>query len=194
MGILTTLYEVLHEVHTIKIHNHHFGARNNLCQWLNTCKNAPETILWIRKFKFWSNNGLELNRWFYLWDMVTRMGEQEISTIFGKLLHNLGELTGMLQTSEQLEVLVTALVIGYLHSMYIEDITWSHRDTKFLSDFWKIFHEWPQQTSKILFQYEKRNFVSPSSHVMFSLLHTHQWNTKPFHSNSFLLWKVRFIM
>ena len=117
--------------------------------------------------------------------MVTCMGEQEIGTIFGKLLHNLRELTCMLQTSERLEILVTALVIGYLHSMYIEDITWSHRDTKFLSDFWKIFHEWLQQTSKILFQYEKRNFVSPSSHVMFSLLHTHQWNTKPFHSNSF---------
>ena len=66
---------------------------------------------------------------------MTRMGEQEIGTIFGKLLHNLRESTCMLQTSEQLEILVTALVIGYLHSMYIEDITWSHRDTKFLSDF-----------------------------------------------------------
>ena len=27
-----TLYEVLHEVHTIKIHDHRFDARNNLCQ------------------------------------------------------------------------------------------------------------------------------------------------------------------
>ena len=25
-------YEVLHEVYTIKSHNHHFDARNNLCQ------------------------------------------------------------------------------------------------------------------------------------------------------------------
>ena len=61
---------------------------------------------------------------------MTRMGEQEIGTIFGKLLHNLRELTCMLHTSEQLEILVTALVIDYLHSMYIEDITWLHRDTE----------------------------------------------------------------
>ena len=26
-------------------HNHRFDARNDLCQWLNTCKNAPETVL-----------------------------------------------------------------------------------------------------------------------------------------------------
>ena len=44
-----TLYEVLHEVHTIKTRNHSFDARNNLCQWLNTCKNASETVMWIRK-------------------------------------------------------------------------------------------------------------------------------------------------
>ena len=35
------------------------------------------------------------------------------------------------------------------------------------------------------FQHEKRNFVSPSSHVMFYLLYKHQWNTKPFQWNSF---------
>ena len=35
------------------------------------------------------------------------------------------------------------------------------------------------------FQHEKRNFVSPSVHVVFYLLHKHQWNTKPFHWNSF---------
>ena len=46
---LTTLYELLHEVHTIKIH--HFDARNNLCQWLNVCKNAPETLPRIRKIQ-----------------------------------------------------------------------------------------------------------------------------------------------
>ena len=33
------------------------------------------------------------------------------------------------------------------------------------------------------FQHEKRNFVSPSSHVMFYLLYKHQWNTQPFHWN-----------
>ena len=46
---LRTLYDVLHYVHTIKIWNHRFDAGNNLCQWLNTCKNAPETVLQIRK-------------------------------------------------------------------------------------------------------------------------------------------------
>ena len=46
---LRTLYDVLHDVHTIKIRNHHFDARNNLCPWQNTYKNAPETVLRIRK-------------------------------------------------------------------------------------------------------------------------------------------------
>ena len=31
-------------------------------------------------------------------------------------------------------------------------------------------------------------------HVMSSLLYKHQWTTKPFHFNSFLVWKVQFIM
>ena len=65
----------------------------------------------------------------------------------------------------------------------IEDITWPRGDTTFLFECWKIF-----------FQHEKRNFVSPSGHVMFYLLYKHQWNTKPFHFNSFLVWKARFIM
>ena len=47
----------------------------------------------------------------------------------------------------------------------IEDITWPRGDPKFLFKCWKI--------------HEKRNFVSPSGHVMFYLLHKHQWNTKP---------------
>ena len=67
----------------------------------------------------------------------------------------------------------------------IEDITWPRGDTKFLFECWKIFHEWTQRTSEIFFQHEKRNFVSPSGHVMFYLLYKHQWNTKPFHWNSF---------
>ena len=29
-------------------------------QWLNTCKNAPETVLRKKKFKFWAKNGLNL--------------------------------------------------------------------------------------------------------------------------------------
>ena len=32
-----------------------------------------------------------------------------------------------------------------------------------------------------VFQHEKRNFVSPSGHVMFYLLYKHQWNAKPFY-------------
>ena len=44
------------------------------------------------------------------------------------------------------------------------------------------------------FQHEKRNFVSPSGHVMFYLLYKHQWNTKSFLWNSFFLRKARFIM
>ena len=48
---LRTLYDFLHDVHTIKIRNHRFNARNNLCQWLNTSKNAPETVLRIRKIQ-----------------------------------------------------------------------------------------------------------------------------------------------
>ena len=36
------------------------------------------------------------------------------------------------------------------------------------------------------FQHEKRNSVSPRSHVMFYLLFKHQGNTKPFHLFFFL--------
>ena len=35
--------------------------------------------------------------------------------------------------------------------------------------------------------HSKRNFVSPNCHVMFYLLYKHQWNTKPFHFNGFLV-------
>ena len=71
-------------------------------------------------------------------------------------------------------------------------ITWPRGDTKFLFECWKILHEWAQRMSEIFFQHEKRNFVSPSGHVMFYLLYKHQWTTKPFHFNSFLVWKTRF--
>ena len=82
---------------------------------------------------------------------------------------------------------------GHFFNMYfyaitkIEDITWPRGDTKFL-------FEWAQRMSEISFQHEKRNFVSPSGHVMFYLLYKHQWNTKPFHFHSFLVWKSWFIM
>ena len=35
------------------------------------------------------------------------------------------------------------------------------------------------------FQHDKRNFVSPSNHVMFYVWYEHQWNTKPFQLNIF---------
>ena len=48
--------------YTIKIRYHRFDARDDLCQWLSTCKNAPEIVLRIRKikFKFWAKSGLNL--------------------------------------------------------------------------------------------------------------------------------------
>ena len=72
-------------------------------------------------------------------------------------------------------------------TLYIEDITWPLGDTKFLFECWKRFHEWAQRTSEIFFQREKSNFVSLSGHVMFYLLYKHQWVTKPFHFNRFLV-------
>ena len=77
---------------------------------------------------------------------------------------------------------------------YIEDITWLRGDTKFLFECWKIFHSFAALTREIFFQQEKRNFVSPSGHVMFYLLYKQQWTTKPFYFNSFLVWKEQFIM
>ena len=38
---------------------------------------------------------------------------------------------------------------------------------------------------KYFFQHAKRNFVSPSDHVMFYSLYKHQWNAKPFYLKSF---------
>ena len=51
MGMTLDIIWSLTWIHTIKIRNHRFDARNNLCQWLNTSKNAPETVLWIRKIQ-----------------------------------------------------------------------------------------------------------------------------------------------
>ena len=77
---------------------------------------------------------------------------------------------------------------GEQNDVYIEDITWLRGDTKFPFECWKYIRV------KYFFQHEKRNFVSPSDHVMFYFLYKHQLNTKPFYLNSFLVWKVRFIM
>ena len=38
---------------------HRSNATNNLCQWLNTYKNAPETVMRIRKIQVLSQNGLQ---------------------------------------------------------------------------------------------------------------------------------------
>ena len=61
-------------------------------------------------------------------------------------------------TKDKIYKYILALIIV----QYIEDITWL------------LFHEWAQRTSEIFFQHEKRNFVSPSGHVMFYLLYKHQ--------------------
>ena len=79
---------------------HHFHARNNLCQWLNTCKNAPgnrtvnkKNSRFELKMGLISNLGTEkLKRWFYPGDMVTRMGKREIGAVSGRLTDNPGEL------------------------------------------------------------------------------------------------------
>ena len=63
----------------------------------------------------------------------------------------------------------------------IEDITWPRGDTKFVFECWKIFPSERSEWVRYFFQHDKRNFVSPSEHVMFYLLYKHQWNTKPCH-------------
>ena len=73
--------------------------------------------------------------------------------------------------------------LGRVNVSYIEDITWPLGVTKFLFECWKN-----------IFQHSKRNFVSPSGHVMFYSSYKHQRNTKPFHFNSFLVWRSQFIM
>ena len=92
---LRMLHAVLHEVHTIKIHNHHFDARNSLYQFLNMYEEE--------KFQFWAKDGLNLKlRHRKAQKMilsgrivVTRTGEQEIGAISGRLLDNPGELACM---------------------------------------------------------------------------------------------------
>ena len=80
-------------VQTIKIRDLRFDARNNLCQWLNWRKNAPETVLRIRKIHVFelkmgyiSNRGTEkLKRWFNQGDIVTRAGDREIGVVSGRV-------------------------------------------------------------------------------------------------------------
>ena len=51
----------------------------------------------------------------------------------------------------------------------------------------KYFTHSLRSLMKYFFQHEKRNFVSPSDHVMFCLLYKHQRNTKQVYLNSFLV-------
>ena len=63
--------------------------------------------------------------------------------------------------------------------LYIEDMTWPQGDTKFRFECWKNI-SWMSAVNNLnIFEHKKRNFVAPRSHVMFYLLHKHQWNTKP---------------
>ena len=80
------------------------------------------------------------------------------------------------------------------------DIWWRNRGYYMAAQKYKIFLQVLKNLSRVsranewnIFQHEKRNFVSPSDHVMLCLLYKHQWNTKPFYLNSFLLRKVWFI-
>ena len=77
--------------------------------------------------------------------------------------------------------------------VYMEDITWPRGDMKFLFECWKIFHEWPQRTSEIFFSTREEKFRISKwpCNVLFIIW---WWNTKPFYWNSFLVWKVKFIM
>ena len=57
---LRKLCEVWHELHTIKICFQYCKWRNNLCQ-SNTCKNAPEAVLWIKKILRKNEINVKLN-------------------------------------------------------------------------------------------------------------------------------------
>ena len=93
---LRALYEVLQEVRTIKIRNHCFVTRNILWQWLNTCKNAPETILRRTKIQVlslkWTKSQTKAQK---MGDMVTCKGEREVSAVSRRLPDNLGEFACM---------------------------------------------------------------------------------------------------
>ena len=55
-----TLYQVLHQLYTIKMQYHRFDARNNLCQWLNRCKKMQKPYYDKEKCKFLVKNGLHV--------------------------------------------------------------------------------------------------------------------------------------
>ena len=53
----------------------------------------------------------------------------------------------------------------------IEDITWPRGDTKFIFECWKNMSRVSAANEWNNFQHEKKNFVSPSDHVIFFLLY-----------------------
>ena len=114
-----------------------------------------------------------------VWDVQNRPSD------FGRFLTMFRRLSNVLTIMTTLELLRSYINRGYYMAARRYEI--SH-------ECWKIFHEWAPRTSEMFLQHEKKNFVSPSGHVMFYLLYKHQWNTKPFHFHSFLVWKARFTM
>ena len=72
---------------------------------------------------------------------------------------------------------------AWSNGWYIEDITWPRGDTKFLFECWKIFHEHER--------HKKRNFVSPSGHVMFYLFYYINTNELPNHFTLIGFWCER---
>ena len=82
---LRTLYDILHEVHGIKMRFHHCNDEQNLCHWLNMCKNVPDTVQWIQKVRILWKNGVNfklkhkmLKIPFYPGDLVLQPGVREI--------------------------------------------------------------------------------------------------------------------
>ena len=51
---------------------------------------------------------------------------------------------------------VLHMFLNLVSDTRIEDITWLRRDTKFLFECWKIFHEWAQRTSEIFSTREEK--------------------------------------
>ena len=68
-----------------------------------------------------------------------------------------------------------ALSDGFLqgfHGYLLLFLLFQHRDAKFSLQI-SLTHE------TLIFQHKKRNFVSPSGHVMLDLFCKHHWNAKP---------------
>ena len=56
--------------------------------------------------------------------------------------------------------LLLTIILWFWNEWDIEDITWPRRDTKFLFECWKIFHEWAQRTSEIFSTHEEKFCIS----------------------------------